>query len=354
MSARRGWCPTAHLPMPSGDGLLARVGPPAATLSALQARALGEAAARWGNGIIELTGRGNLQCRGFTAATFPRFLDAICVAGLADPDPVAGGRLRVIAPPLPADTALLAKLEAALRVETALDQLGAKFAIRVDGGAVSIRSVEADLAIDPDGIELGACRARAADPVGTAIACLRAIAAAGLERARDIAHPAAFLAAIGLEAVPATSAGPPKPTIGAHSWGIGVAPRFAQLDLGNLAHLATLAEAHGDGTLRITPFRSILLPGADAWALDAAAQSFVVRPDDPRLRIRACIGAPGCLSAQAPARAVAEDFASLVPARGILHLSGCAKGCAHPKPAARTFVGRNGRLEEQVLEAGAA
>ncbi len=354
MSALRGWCPTATLPMPSGDGLLARVRPPAATLRATQARALGAAVARWGNGIIELTGRGNLQGRGFSAATFPRFLDAICAAGLADLDPLAEGRLRVIAAPLLADAALLARLEAALRLETTLDRLGSKFAIRVDGGAIPIRSVAADLAIDPDGIELGAWRAVAADPVGAATACIRGIAAEGLARARDLEHPASFLVTLGLAVAPAAPAGPPPATIGAHAWGIGLAPRFGQLDGRDLADLAAIAEAHGDGTLRITPFRSILLPGAGERALLAAAHRFAVRPDDPRLRIRACIGAPGCLSGQAPARAVAEDFLPLVPVHGILHLSGCAKGCAHPKPAARTFIGRNGRLEEHVLEAGAA
>ena len=28
-----------------------------------------------------------------------------------------------------------------------------------------------------------------------------------------------------------------------------------------------------------------------------------------------------------------------------VHVSGCAKGCAHPRPAAATFVGRDGRFD---------
>jgi precorrin-3B synthase len=32
-----------------------------------------------------------------------------------------------------------------------------------------------------------------------------------------------------------------------------------------------------------------------------------------------------------------------LPRAGLLHLSGCAKGCAHPGPAAVTLVGEAGR-----------
>lgn len=336
--------------MPSGDGLLVRIRPPGAALGAAQAGALDAAARRWGNGIIELTGRGNVQCRGVSTDGFSRFLAALCDAGLAHPDPVAEGRMRVIAAPLLADAAVLARLEAALRVEPALDRLGAKFVIRVDGGAVGVTSVAADMAIASDSLTLGGWRATMSDPVAAAIACCRAIAARGLARGREIDRPAAFLAALGLDAEPVAATPPPPPTIGVFAWGAGVAPRFGQLGAGDLTALALGAGS----TLRITPFRSILLPGAGAAALAAAGTRFVTRPDDPRLRIRACIGAPGCLSGEAPARAAAEDFLALVPAHGILHLSGCAKGCAHPEPAARTFVGRGGVLEEIVLEEGAA
>ena len=333
--------------MRSGDGLLARVRPPAATLTAAQARALDDAAQRHGNGVIELTGRGNLQVRGLSAGSFPRFLDAICAAGLADPDPQRDGRQRIMAAPLGVDAALAAALHEALGDEPALDRLAPKFAIRLDGGAVPIDTVEADLAIDPTHLALPGWRAPASDPVGAVLACCRALAARGVLRARDVEDPAALLRSLGLGALPAPPAVAP-PTIGAFAWGIGLAPRLGQRGAGDLARLAALAEARGGGALRVTPFRSILLPGAPAAALADASAHFVVRADDPSLRIRACIGAPGCLSGQAPARAVAADFLTRVPPAGILHLSGCGKGCAHPRPAARLFVGENGALRERA------
>ena len=41
-------------------------------------------------------------------------------------------------------------------------------------------------------------------------------------------------------------------------------------------------------------------------------------------------------------RALAMDLA---PAFNGLHVSGCAKGCAHPKPCATTLVGQNGAFD---------
>jgi precorrin-3B synthase len=77
----------------------------------------------------------------------------------------------------------------------------------------------------------------------------------------------------------------------------------------------------------------------------AAQRGFVVDPRDPRRRIAACPGAPGCASGFIPARALAAALAPSLPphlaatSRVSLHISGCPKGCAHPGPAALTVVG---------------
>jgi precorrin-3B synthase len=77
---------------------------------------------------------------------------------------------------------------------------------------------------------------------------------------------------------------------------------------------------------------------------DTAALGCIVDPADPRLRILACPGQPGCGAATVDTGA---DVARLLAAGGVfrdlLHVSGCAKGCAHPGPAALTLVGEAGR-----------
>ena len=50
--------------MPSGDGLLVRVKPFGGRLQAAALAALAEAVAAYGNGVVQLTSRGNLQIRG--------------------------------------------------------------------------------------------------------------------------------------------------------------------------------------------------------------------------------------------------------------------------------------------------
>ncbi|MGA5560256.1 cobalamin biosynthesis protein CobG [Streptomyces platensis] len=72
--------------------------------------------------------------------------------------------------------------------------------------------------------------------------------------------------------------------------------------------LAGVAAADGDGTLRLTPWRGIVIPGlsADAAAarlrvLDAAG--LITDPDSPWHRIGACTGRPGCAKSLTDVRA---------------------------------------------------
>ncbi len=123
----RGWCPTVHAPMPSGDGLLVRVKPFGGRLSSPALQALANAVAAFGNGAVELTGRGNLQIRGVRDA--PGFARAMVAAGLADPDPAREARRNVIAIP-PCDDAAVSRAEALL---VATPALPAKFCVVVLG-----------------------------------------------------------------------------------------------------------------------------------------------------------------------------------------------------------------------------
>jgi precorrin-3B synthase len=56
------------------------------------------------------------------------------------------------------------------------------------------------------------------------------------------------------------------------------------------------------------------------------------------LAIDVCTGAPGCPQALSPTRGLARTLAPHLPAGQRLHISGCAKGCAHPGPAAITLT----------------
>jgi precorrin-3B synthase len=135
---------------------------------------------------------------------------------------------------------------------------------------------------------------------------------------------------------------------------VGLAPPFGHAHADALCELARVAAAHGAATIRAAPPRALLLLGLDpadtAGVVHAADElGFVTQAADPRRRIAACPGAPACASGLIRARELA---ATLVPALATrlasdsrsadpvaIHVSGCAKGCAHPRPAALTVVG---------------
>lgn len=134
--------------------------------------------------------------------------------------------------------------------------------------------------------------------------------------------------------------------LGARPLFLGVGAPFGRLTADQLDALA----AHAPGGVRLTPFRLVLLPGAEPSALPVlAAAGLIVAPDDPRLAVAACPGAPACPSGQAETRTLAESLAPLArrmaPSGVTLHVSGCPKGCARPAATAVVLVGRDGRYD---------
>jgi precorrin-3B synthase len=132
----------------------------------------------------------------------------------------------------------------------------------------------------------------------------------------------------------------------------GVGLPFGRIEANALTRLTDIAERHGDGSLRTTPWRAMLLTGvatADIGGLAdrVEALGLIADPTDPRLNIFACVGAPSCASATVDAR---DDAARLAAAIGAtrddtLHVSGCSKACAHRGAASLTLVGRDERYD---------
>jgi precorrin-3B synthase len=370
---RRGACPGLSTPMQTGDGLLARLTP--VDDLALDAFVGFCAAARaHGNGTIEVTARGSLQARGLNADSAPPFAAAVRELGIAASDgvPVLADPLGVRDPDVIIDTAFLA---AQLRqaIERAGPDLSPKVSVTLDGGGrLHLDAVGADISLRASGTAAAprlamaiAGDAASATPLGslrpaTAIAAtvrmLELIAARGRNvRAIDVVRSdgiQAFKSTIADDLGPATPAPsrPPAEPIGYHalrdgSVAVGIALAFGQAQADALMQLAVVAAARGAHVVRPVPARALLLIGgaADkAAALSAAAArlGFITRADDPRRRVVACPGKPACASGLIAARTLAAEIAqNLSPRRDLVHVSGCAKGCAHPAAASLTVVG---------------
>jgi precorrin-3B synthase len=91
------------------------------------------------------------------------------------------------------------------------------------------------------------------------------------------------------------------------------------------------------GPLRLTPWRMVLAEGPLP-----ADPALITDPADPLLRVVACPGAPACPQGQGTTRDLARGLAPRVPPGAVLHVSGCAKGCAHPAPADHVLTARAG------------
>ncbi|MYG52537.1 MAG: precorrin-3B synthase [Rhodospirillaceae bacterium] len=391
--AVKGWCPSLLTPMESGDGLLVRVKPRAATLAAAQAEAVAQAARQYGNGMIEPTNRGHLQVRGLTDGTVDGFAAAMAGIGLAAATPEAEAVRNVLADPLGSDDpaarfdshALAHRLSAVLETDPAFHALPGKFGLLVDAGvALPLAGCTADIAIQADGDRLtvepaGGNRALRLPEEAVEDAVRRLLTAflawrKGAQDAAAISSPRrmkAMVTACGADAVfdaaglngarpvdgPATTGPEPpadrpqagfSPVQGAAHGYFSVAVPFGSMEADDLAALARLSRRYADGTIRVTPWKSFVLWGvspADAFDLrkTAADIGLVAESDDPRRRIVACAGRPRCASGHADTCADAAYLAAAgLPGTGVLHLSGCAKGCAHPAAAGVALVATPG------------
>ncbi|MBV9111504.1 MAG: precorrin-3B synthase [Hyphomicrobiales bacterium] len=394
--------------MPSGDGLLVRLSLPADSVPPALLRAIASCARRFGNGLIDLTSRGNLQLRGLSEVTMPGLVEAFSsFEGVASPhepamicdiimSPLSGLDPRAVCDVRP----MVRALRERLAHEASLYALPAKFCITVeDGGDFGLDHVAADIRFKArllaDGssfmVALGG-REGEARPIGMCapsslpeIAVALALAFLELRGVSEDAprRMADLLKRIGTETL-LRSAGlasrlshhpdivegaaspalrePGRPFIMCYGREddpacFGMAVPFGQLTADQLDHVANETEAFG-GEVRLTPWRAIFIANRSAMkAMETSSRledsGLITRMPDPRLNIAACAGKPACVRGTVSPRKdalrlgrVAQGLALSSPGRRIgIHISGCAKGCARSTSTKATLVGRDGRYD---------
>jgi len=344
--AIKGWCPGALRPMRSGDGLVVRIRPHGGRLSPAQATGIAELAERFGNGLMDVTNRANLQIRGVSDAGHAPLIAELARLDLIDADPDAEALRNIVVTPFWVEGDGIASLVTELELALAARRLSlpVKFGFAVDCGAArALADTSADIRIErdakgglivrADGATHGCAVARSAAATVALDLAAWFIASGGATNGRGrmaahIASGASLPVAFAGRSVPAPLMRPPRP--GLFAGGALVALAFGQLKSATLRILAK--ESHG---LRLTPWRMIFaeglreVPQGDGLVTDA---------NDPILRVVACSGAPACQEAHAETRSLAATLAARLPADMRLHVSGCAKGCAHPGAAPLTLV----------------
>ena len=380
---RRGWCPGALRPMESGDGLLARVRASGGRLTLDQAAAIADVATVCGNGAINLSGRGNLYVRGLRNRTLPAFVARLDAVGLIDRDGEVERVRNIVVSPLDdidGEAAFdlapsVAALDHRMAEGETLRRLPAKFSFALDAcGRLPISDQDADIRFEAARREKAAefaiflagddALAARCVPAQTGEAAAR-LASAFLALAGDVEGAGlrmrTLVGRVGAKRVFEHAGLVAKPmrrserraslgdVLGALAFGatavVGAAAPFGLIDAVRFKALIEQARTIGANGLRLTPWRAFAIVGIDprlAPALVAicATLGFIVDSRDPRLRVVACPGAPACMHAHRGLHEDAARFAALLPDGDgvVLHLSGCAKGCARPRPTAATLT----------------
>ncbi|MCJ8509956.1 precorrin-3B synthase [Rhizobium lemnae] len=362
----RSACPTLDAPMLTGDGYLSRV----ALIDAItpkQLAALCSLSIAHGNGMLDISARGNLQIRGLTLASAAkleadvRALDLPLREGLAvEWSPLAG--LETGNDPRPLGLAIMEAARPlrgrlAPKLSVVLETTGL---IRLDDLLADIRLVATNK--NAWNVFLGGTL-----QTGPGIGCVSDENAAEcvcalLTHFADIG-PKTRGRQIDMSSLPENvlrDLNPSPPLVrlpqqslfglfalGHRTHALRVALPFGQIKAQALAEFAQRAEGFGIEGIRPAPDHSLIAFGVkEACAnLHGVAEQvgLIVKADDPLRQIDACPGSPSCNSARLEThtlgRFAARETPALFDGSLRLHLSGCVKGCAHPTPSPLAFIG---------------
>jgi precorrin-3B synthase len=390
---RQSACPGLLRIVQALDGGICRIKLPGGTLAGDQARAVVEAAQHYASGVLELTNRSNLQIRGIRADSerdlIRALLDANLGPSVADADDV---RNLMLSPAAGLDRQqhmdtrpLAKKLLALLQDNRSLHVLSAKFAIQLDGGESLCMLEHAHdlwlraLSGAPQQLVFGLAGCPTDRPLG-AVAAAEAVqlVEAMLLTFIECAQPQQSRMRQLLESVTAdellrrvqarlTFSLPPVPVdwhrqhlstdapigiITQRQPGMAMVAASAPLgriDARQLFAAAELAQLHGDGSLRLTPWQGLLIPNVQADEADAVLAALgqaglLTDSDEPLANLIACTGSAGCSRGLDDTKNDALKLAACLQehdASPPVHLSGCPRSCAaaHVAPFTLLAVG---------------
>ncbi|WP_412539692.1 precorrin-3B synthase [Longispora sp. K20-0274] len=149
-------CPGAIQVHRAADGGLARIRLPGGHVTAAQWSTLAAAAADLGNGLLELTSRGNVQVRGLPAGAEAELGARMTDAGLL-PSPSHERVRNILASPLSGRDGrglvdvrpLVAELDERLRATPALAELSGRFLFTLDDGRGDVVGLRGDVGVIP-------------------------------------------------------------------------------------------------------------------------------------------------------------------------------------------------------------
>ncbi|MFF8814736.1 precorrin-3B synthase [Streptomyces pactum] len=383
-------CPGALRLHAADDGSLARVRLPAGLLTSRQALALARASEELGDGLLDITSRGNVQLRGLSGGCGGELADRLRTAGLLPSDRHERARNIVASPLAGLDGAghgevagWVRSLDALLCAEADTAGLSGRFLFALDDGRGDVAALGADVTLIAGA---GGEAVLRVGPAGSARPPAQVLVAAGdapraavlaasyfldlvresggrawrvaelpADHAVTAARLVARLAAAGVPARPAaklppgTAGGVPAAAAG-QPWevapgvvdgpdgrcALSVLAPLGRLTAAQWRLLAGTAARDGADELRVTPWRGVVLPGLERHTArdrlaGLAAAGLVVDRGSPWSGVGACAGRTGCAKSLRDVRADAADAVRRTgPGALPVYWSGCERRCGRP------------------------
>lgn len=334
-------CPGVLRPHLAEDGALVRLRLPGGRTDGATLGALSRLASAYGCGDLQLTSRGGLQIRGLPAVLPDAFVAEVTALGLL-PSPAHERVRNLAASPLTgiaggaADVReLVAELDRRLLAEASLVDLPGRFLFVIDDGRGDVSGLSFDLGYRSLSAAAGLILigdSRSGLPVA---ADLAAEVLVGLAReflavragAWHVADRPEWAAERRRGAVAAPGLGPLAAPLGPVG---GAASLHVPLGFLTPAQVAAITRAAGGGTVVITPWRGVVVPGAADALPELGAVGLVADESSAWALVSACVGAPGCVKAAADTRREARELVARGSVRERTHLSGCGRRCGAP------------------------
>jgi precorrin-3B synthase len=336
---------------------------PGGRVDAATLREISSLASRFGNPDITLTSRGSLQLRGLPDPLPRELITAIDDLGLVPSGPHDKARNIVADPHVGLDD-LVTALDEALLADPGLAGLPGRFLLAVasPGGAVlgepwdvaivtsplaEVRGTSLEATLLADGRAISVPRDEAAQ---AALDVARRFLAARTDtrtwNLRDLPDDARADLLPGGAPFDVVAADPPAPgpvgddLVALVPLGLLTPEMVTSLAEVTASRGSSQSSSHLDQRgVVVTPWRSVVVPGAAGRAEELAAAGFATTADSPWTVLTACAGAPSCGRTTTRTRDLAREAAPFVDVTGpAVHVIGCERSCGHPARAHATAL----------------
>lgn len=315
--------------------------------------AVGRVASRYGAPVVQVTSRSNLQLRGLPEEFDDDLVAAVMATGLI-PSTTHELVRNILCSPLTGLeggianlTDMVGDVDAALCAREELANLPGRFLVVLDDGRGDVLDEAFDLGYQALDNARGLVFAGKADKGWQVDAhevpqVLADLAGQFLRTREEMAVPAWHVRELPqplspprddlpvLSARPAAE--PPRPRLGAHGDHAVVSVPLGLLTLEQVSAITAVARLAGADEVRVTPWRSVIIPGAADQLIHLTDAGLVTDPASPWSMVSACIGSPGCHRSAVDTRALANGLVEALagPPALAVHITGCERVCGSP------------------------